>query len=406
VRNTLTGTQAVSLRCNRVPTYIDRYPAKMVSRLADQLIANYASSCAHLLDPFCGSGAILVAARARGIPVSGADINPYAVLMSRVKTEGFSRKPGEDLSAGYIKRAACFGDGFPIAWPAARYWFTSATLKKYERLRRVAVEMDLASSPEGRAILLAVALSVRLCSRADQRSPKPFISKLAIRQRRGRHFDPLGETSRLFKKLTDLYGAPSRLHSKVVRFDLAADVAAENVLGRFSHIITSPPYINAQDYFRNFKLELHVLEGVLPFTVSSVKNRFIGTERGCLGGRLSRQDVHLYRELLPDLVRMESTHPRHALVVMRYLSDMSRCCDALKRCLLPGGVLVIVCGDNLVGGYSVPTWQLVDTLLQARGLVIFDMFGDPIDCRMLPPKRKGHKGLIKQEVVSAFRLPQ
>lgn len=35
---------------------------------------------------------------------------------------------------------------------------------------------------------------------------------------------------------------------------------------------------------------------------------------------------------------------------------------------------------------------------------MFDMFSDRIEDRMLPPKRCGHKGLIKEEVVCAFQL--
>jgi hypothetical protein len=68
------------------------------------------------------------------------------------------------------------------------------------------------------------------------------------------------------------------------------------------------------------------------------------------------------------------------------------------------GTLVIVCGDNLVGGHPIRTWQLLNSLLERRGFVLFDRFGDEISCRMLAPVRNGHKGLIKEEIISAFRL--
>lgn len=74
----------------RIPTRIDRYPAKMVFRLADQLVERYAGSARRLLDPLCGSGAVLSAAHRRGIPVSGVDLNPVAALLSSVKLNGFS----------------------------------------------------------------------------------------------------------------------------------------------------------------------------------------------------------------------------------------------------------------------------------------------------------------------------
>src|SRR5690606_9082165 len=39
-----------------------------------------------LLDPFCGSGTVLVEARAAGLRAIGVDLNPLAVLIARAKT--------------------------------------------------------------------------------------------------------------------------------------------------------------------------------------------------------------------------------------------------------------------------------------------------------------------------------
>ena len=73
----------------RLATRLDRYPGKMVSRLADQLVHRYAAEGVSVLDPFCGSGAILVAASRAGSRVSGIDLNPIAELFCRVKIGGF-----------------------------------------------------------------------------------------------------------------------------------------------------------------------------------------------------------------------------------------------------------------------------------------------------------------------------
>src|SRR5437667_8705780 len=81
----------------RLPTRVDRYPAKMVARLADRLIDRYAGNAPTLLDPFAGSGAILVAGKKRGIEVSGADINPISALFSGVKLDGFEAKAARKL---------------------------------------------------------------------------------------------------------------------------------------------------------------------------------------------------------------------------------------------------------------------------------------------------------------------
>jgi hypothetical protein len=81
--------------------------------------------------------------------------------------------------------------------------------------------------------------------------------------------------------------------------------------------------------------------------------------------------------------------------------------DNIKRCIEPNGTIVLVCGDNLIGGVRIRTWHLLKEMLEERGFCLFDWFSDPIENRMLAPKRCGHKGLIKEEVVCAFKkLPK
>jgi len=186
--------------------------------------------------------------------------------------------------------------------------------------------------------------------------------------------------------------------------DVTTDKAVPKLVGKHSHVITSPPYINAQDYFRNFKLELHLLEGVLPFEVDVLISRFIGTERGDLLAGVNEEQISRQRERVTQLKLLAKKSPRAEAVVHRYLHDMGNAFETVKGCLEPGGTFVLVCGDNLIAGQRIRTWQILTEMLVERGFKLFDHFTDPIGDRMLAPKRCGHKGMIKEEVVSAFRL--
>lgn len=389
----------------RLPTRIDRYPAKMVSRLADRLIDQYAGDATRLIDPFSGSGAILMAARRRDISVSGIDINPVASLFTSVKLNGFDRDKASKMALEWIRRSKQGGKLLPIEWKAKDFWFTPRVIDKFERLRFVGHEMRLHESPEGLALLLCFSLGIRLCSKADQRSPKPFISKQARTSRHGRHFDPYSVICRLLDELSPLYGAISAPSiSKFFLADLARDAGISERIGTYSHIVTSPPYINAQDYFRNFKLELYCLEALLPFRVDHVMRNFIGTERGDLLREVPDSMLHRNRTIVPCLCQLERKDQRLAAVVHRYLSDMDNSFLVLRRCLQSGGSFVLVCGDNLIGGFRIRTWEVLHELLERQGFSLFDRFSDPICDRLLAPKRSGHKGLIKEEVVSAYQL--
>jgi hypothetical protein len=389
----------------RLPTRLDRYPAKMVSHLADRLIERYARGAKSVLDPFCGSSAVLVAAHHRGIPVSGIDINPIAGLFASVKLKGFDVARAKQMLDEWLGLARATKQVLPVEWEAKWFWFTPATLAKFEQLRFAGKCLDLYRSEEGLALLLAYNFAVRLCSRADQRSPKPFISKLAKETRTGKHFDPLRVISTLFGELATLYGRRKQnVLSQFVLGDVVHDSGFVQQLGKHSHVITSPPYINAQDYFRNFKLELHLLEGLTPFRINQLRGNFVGTERGALLDEVPTATRERNVQLVPKLRVLESRQTRLAHVVHRYLCDMAHAFNHVQQCLAPKGCLVLVCGDNLVGGLRIQTWRILQRLLEDRGFRLFDRFSDPIGDRLLAPKRCGHKGLIKEEVVSAFQL--
>lgn len=387
-----------------VPARLDRYPGKMVGHLAEKLVDRYAGDAKHLVDPFCGSGAILRAGSAKGVRVTGVDINPFGVLLSRVKIEGFDVGRARALCEDLIGRARG-GRELPMQWNNKTYWFGSGTLRQFQQLRFAARGQGLNDSRAGRAVLLALGLSVRPCSWADQRSPKPFISRVARDQRKGRHFDPTIAMREVLQDLGDLYGVCRNVKSNVLQLNIVDGPSGSEGELACSHVITSPPYVNAQDYFRNSKLELYVLEKLLPFRIDDIIHRFVGTERRLSRSLLRGAASENRRMILPELGMLEMRSVQKAAVVHRYLRDMEAAFLTIRGLLQPNGTLVVVCGDNLVGGIRIVTWKALNLMLNGLGFEAFDRFDDRIRNRALAPQRKGHKGLIKQEVVSAFRLP-
>ncbi len=221
--------------------------------------------------------------------------------------------------------------------------------------------------------------------------------------RKGRHFDPYQTLRSILSDLAELYGqSGGQTESDVVLGDVVRNRSVCEKVGKCSHVITSPPYINAQDYFRNSKLELHVLEGLMPFTVSEIKDRFVGTDRGVLLGDVNESEQSQHRKLVRGLVGLERREPRLSAIVHRYLHDMGKAFDLVASCLVPKGTFVLVCGDNLVGGLRIRTWDVLQKMLLTRDFRIVDSFRDQIRDRMLAPKRCGHKGLIKEEIVCCY----
>lgn len=71
---------------------IGKYPATMVADMQYELvkiISDRINKKIVLLDPFCGSGTSLLVSKELGIPSIGMDINPYAVMLTRVKSKRY-----------------------------------------------------------------------------------------------------------------------------------------------------------------------------------------------------------------------------------------------------------------------------------------------------------------------------
>src|SRR5438067_763772 len=65
------------------------YPARLhpaTAKILVEFVAQGAGRTQPIVDPFCGSGTVLVEARALGARAVGVDLNPLAVLVARAKT--------------------------------------------------------------------------------------------------------------------------------------------------------------------------------------------------------------------------------------------------------------------------------------------------------------------------------
>lgn len=62
------------------------YPSRMMPKIASNLLEMYGDEGTIVLDPFCGSGGVLVECMLKQYPSIGFDINPLACLIAQVKT--------------------------------------------------------------------------------------------------------------------------------------------------------------------------------------------------------------------------------------------------------------------------------------------------------------------------------
>lgn len=83
-----------------------QYPARMHPEIAKRMIQKYASNASEVvIDPFMGSGGVLVEAILNGNNTIGIDLNPFAVLLTKVKTSPINHQKLEEIFQDIIKKS-------------------------------------------------------------------------------------------------------------------------------------------------------------------------------------------------------------------------------------------------------------------------------------------------------------
>ena len=208
-----------------------------------------------VLDPFAGAGTTLVAAKARGVPASGHDLSPLAVLISNVKTANVAK---DRLGSTWLRLRDRLTRSPPIVTarnypPLVRRALPNGRLEAFDALATCIGALDCPSSDRDFFRLALISIIPRF-SRAianggwlrwsDDDAEKGTVDD-AFR-------------ARVEMMLSDVSDGPSADdgHGGAWRTTLADARRLPDSDGTCTAVITSPPYPNRHDYTRVFGVEL------------------------------------------------------------------------------------------------------------------------------------------------------
>jgi hypothetical protein len=240
------------------------YPAKFIPEIPRRLIETYPPADGTLLlDPFCGSGTTLTEAQLLGLVSVGVDLNPIAVLMSRIKTAPLPSDAGAALSE--VVEIALADTSFSVPEiPRLDHWFRPDVQVAISSLSSAII----ARGGEARD-LLRLALSSIIVRVSNQESDTRYaaVEKAVGREDVFKHFLRAGQ-----RIIEALRLRPMPLAQvEVIESDILAvgpDVFARPV----GLVVTSPPYPNAYEYWLYHKYRMWWLG----FDPLAVKAREIG----------------------------------------------------------------------------------------------------------------------------------
>jgi len=355
--------------------YLEGYSPRFV----EQVLQEFAPQAERILDPFGGTGTTPLTAAKLGRQTFFCELNPLLQFLVEVKTVAFglAAERREELVGSLLELA----DDFDAAVAAIRpdgelqtayektfgrsEFFDADVFQAVLRTRTVidalACENPLAAKHLTVAVLASLLPSSRLIRRGDVRF------KTEAESKRGK----VG-FSACVKKQLRLMARDLRLLQPLLQSPkLVCDDARR--LGHLlslnvDAIMTSPPYLNGTNYFRNTKVELWFLrclrtaEDLADFRFKTITAGINDVTNAKLSGDVPSQA----REIVSRLERA-AYDVRIPRMAASYFADMKAVFEALKKHLVDQGTLMLDIGDSAYGSVHVPTDKLLAEILTDLG---------------------------------------
>lgn len=389
------------------------YPARMIPQIAERLIERYSPVCGKILDPFCGSGTTLVEARLANRNAVGNDINPLAVLLSKVKSTpiDFIAK-GFDASE-YFSRLRMEHDQeekngtlpnppFQIL-PNLLHWFKEPVAHDLEFLyQRIMLVED-----QDLQDFLKIVLSDTIfrTSNIDHRSSR-FIRIL--------HQDELAKfkpnvlqcfQKKLFDSVTRMLQYCRKLRDLQIRDDLVITVKKGDARrlqfkeDSFHAAITSPPYgeeKNTIGYARWSKLSIAWLR------LNS--HELSESEKMALGGQADEDTLSHLNELqsptaLRVLREVSKTDPARIKDALPFFFDYLRTFKEVYRVMKPGAFYSIVIGDRSIRRRLLDMEMVTAELGVAAGFRHIQSFFREIPIKLIPWSTPTGRTISRESII-------
>ncbi len=320
------------------------YPAKMHPMLAGALIRGFSKPGDAILDPFCGSGTVLVEAMICGRRSRGVDLNPLALRVAEVKTT-LRGKRSRDQFLETARRLAARSEERVRARVDARAplkgeelrWYAPHVLKELAGLREEILELPDEDRRAFEMVFSSILMKVsKQRSDTDGRETERRIRK--------------GLTTELFlrraKELEERWGKLSAACRKLdeVHRPRMAQGDARNLAtlmeGRepIDLIVTSPPYAGTYDYVDHHARRYPWL-GLEPTPL----------EEGEIGARRALQGK---------------------AGVSRWDRELGDALKAMRAVLADEGHAVLLLGDGQIGDQRIEAERQVERLAPIAGLSV------------------------------------
>lgn len=336
------------------------FPHSFTSELVHALINKWGLSTTDMiLDPFCGAGTTILAAKERGIPATGYDLSPFAVFASCVKLGEYMPEDMNDLwqalcsrivSEKWSEAQANYPELVHRALPGRLLGAFESLLCEIDRLDCTSIQKNF--------FKLAVF------------SILPYYSRATIS----------GGWLKWVSKRTNVRSINSKLKQCVegmladIQFQIsnACDATRSwpvgiadarrlpDKAGSYSAVITSPPYPNRHDYTRVFGVEL-MLAFLTWGETQQLRYQSFHSHPEARPARPVHDGYHQPWRLSQIISKIENAKVDSRVLKMLkgYFLDIYLTLKELSRVCKEGARIAIVVGNAQYSGIAVPVDLIV-----------------------------------------------
>ena len=359
------------------------YPAKFIPHVVRYALKSFTKEGDWVADPFAGSGTVGVEAYVCKRNAFLLDLNPLLNYMIPLKVRTEKEELREDSLGQMLDDLENSKDHFTPAWSNIAYWYPPEMLEVLSRYWGFIKDSERNTYT---AIIESTLLKMsKHFSYAEHRTPKLFRSKSKLK-----YIEELLQTDwreklkemirrhslETLRSLND-FAILTNHHNSRVEFKGGVDSSYYSFQREFDALITSPPYLQAQEYMRTVKMELFWLgyndeeiRGLSRLEIPYRKaDRIIQTVT------LEKIRAELTRD---DLIKLLDSYFCHTVNALE---------NAMNR-LKTDATACIFIGNPLIDGIKVEIWRILMEYFTNNGYILENLYEDRIKNRQLFGTRK------------------
>lgn len=416
-------------KVDRATHLIHTYPAKLLMHIPFFFLNNniFSKKGDLVLDPFSGSGTVLLEASLAERKSIGADANPLARLISRVKTTMYD----PELLRAYSKLLfdtipQCTSAGTPMVCNV-NYWFLPHVKNQLEKI--IEAIKVIPNRIYRDFFWVCFSNCIKKVSLADPRVSVPVKLKLTQYSEGHPLYNETKKKLESFEKIDVFSKLKECIDQNINRFDNlkslcslkypakivsddARNLRTESIDGilndsiednSVSLIISSPPYAGAQKYIRASSLNLGWLNLInTDQSLKQLEDLNIGREhyKKAIYKNFTETGLAEADELLKEIYKK---NPLRAYIASNYLNEMHEALAEAVKLLKPGGYFILIAGNNQVCSKEFKTQEYLMKIVESLGLKVVLRLIDDIKSYGLMTKRNKTANVITREWVLVFQ---